>query len=211
MSRDQLSRYFELFVMLVRGTIYQIVGLHWRGWILLGPGARIRGMKNVHLKGVIKIGAYALLDARFCHGITLGNRCSIGDYSVMRASGSEKFISPGIRLGNHVTFGPYCNIGGGYGMEIGDNCIFGPYVSLHPEGHNFSDPEIPIRDQGISGTGIKIKEDCWFGAKVCVLDGAVVEKGCVIAAGAVLTGKTFEPDGIYLGVPARWFKSRTVA
>jgi acetyltransferase-like isoleucine patch superfamily enzyme len=35
-----------------------------------------------------------------------------------------------------------------------------------------------------------------------VLPGAVVESGCVVAAGAVVTGHCLA-DGVYAGVPAR--------
>lgn len=205
---DRLGRNVVLATMLVRGTVYQFLRLHFRGWLLLGKGARVHGLRNLRFKGIVKIGAYACVDARFSHGVVLGDRCSVGDFSVLRASGSPQFVSQGIRIGDHVTFGPYCYIGGGFGLDIGDDCIFGPYVSIHPEGHRFSDPNAPIRTQGISGEGITIEPNSWFGAKVCVLDRTFIEQGCVIAAGAVLAGGRLERDSIYAGVPARRIKSR---
>ncbi|NMC13019.1 MAG: acyltransferase, partial [Chloroflexi bacterium] len=49
--------------------------------------------------------------------------------------------------------------------------------------------------------------DVWIGAGVKILDGVVVSKGCVLAAGAVITHST-EPYGVYAGVPARRIKDR---
>jgi acetyltransferase-like isoleucine patch superfamily enzyme len=43
---------------------------------------------------------------------------------------------------------------------------------------------------------------------VRVLDGTVIGRGCVVAAGAVVRG-VLEPGGIYAGVPARLLRMRT--
>ena len=198
----------SLAIMLARGTVYQLLRLCFQGWLLLGKGASVHGLRNVYFNGVFKIGEYASVDARFSKGIIFGDRCSVGPFSIIKASGSSDFISPGIRMGDRVTFGPYCNVGGGFGLDIGNDCIFGPYVSIHPEAHKFSDPKTPIRAQGIIGQGITIESNCWFGAKACVLDGTVVGSGCVIAAGAILPGGAFERDSIFAGIPARRLKSR---
>lgn len=205
---DRTCSFILLAIMLARGTMYQLLRLSFQGWLLLGKGASVYGIRNVYFNGVVKIGEYALVDARFSKEIIFGDKCSVGRFSIVRASGSPDFISPGIRIGDRVTFGPYCYVGGGFGLDIGDDCIFGPYVSIHPEGHKFSDPKTPIRTQGIIGQGITIESNCWFGAKVCVLDRTVVSTGCVIASGAILAGGTLERDSIFAGIPARRLKSR---
>nr|WP_246078761.1 DapH/DapD/GlmU-related protein [Modestobacter excelsi] len=46
----------------------------------------------------------------------------------------------------------------------------------------------------------------WIGAAATVLPGVTVAPGCVIAAGAVVTRDT-QPDGLYVGVPARRIRS----
>lgn len=46
-----------------------------------------------------------------------------------------------------------------------------------------------------------IEDGCWIGAHAVVLPGVTVAKGCVVAAGAVVTRDT-DPDGLYAGVPA---------
>lgn len=176
---EKLTYYMGLGVMLVRGTLYQFFRLRFRGWLFLGTGGKVLGLGKVQLKGLVKVGAYSVVDARFSKGIVLGNRFSLGDFSTVRASGAINFMSAGIRMGNNVSFGPYSNIGGGYGLDIGDNCVFGPYVSIHPEGHVFSDMKKPIRLQGIHGRGITIGPNNWFGSKSTVLDGVAIGSGCV--------------------------------
>ncbi len=210
-----MSARFEIFVyyatlgcMLLRGTLYQLLRFQFRGWMLMGPGARVLGLKRIKLNGIVKIGVHALLDARFSQGVELGNRFSLGDFSIVRASGSIHFESTGIKMGDNVSFGPYSNIGGGYGLVIGNDCVFGPYVSIHPEGHVFSDLNTPIRLQGITGSGITIGGDNWFGAKCTVLDGVQIGSGCIFGAQSLIIKGNYASTHVYVGNPVRSVKSR---
>lgn len=47
-----------------------------------------------------------------------------------------------------------------------------------------------------------MEDGCWLGGNVTVLPGVTIGRGCVIAAGAVVT-KSCDPNGLYAGVPAR--------
>lgn len=49
---------------------------------------------------------------------------------------------------------------------------------------------------------IRVGAGAWIGGCVTVLPGASIGEGCVVGAGAVVTGD-LEPDGLYLGSPAR--------
>lgn len=200
-----MTKYVPLILMAIRGTIYQLLRLKFRGIILLDVGARIYGLGNIKLRGPIKLGRYALLDARFSDGLELGQKFSLGDFSIFRLSGGLLKASP-VFIGDSVSFGPYCNIGGGFGLVIGAGCLFGPYVSIHPETHNHQDLSALIRDQGISGSGIFIDEDCWFSSKVTILDGSHIGKRSIVGAGAVLVGKKYSGFSTYVGVPARLIK-----
>ena len=52
---------------------------------------------------------------------------------------------------------------------------------------------------------VSIEDGAWLGASVTVLPGVVIGRGCIVAAGAVVT-KDCAPDGLYAGVPARRVK-----
>jgi acetyltransferase-like isoleucine patch superfamily enzyme len=66
-----------------------------------------------------------------------------------------------------------------------------------------------IREQGFqpSKGGIVIENDCWLGAGVVVLDGAVIRRGAVIAAGSLVRGEVPE-YAIFAGSPARQIGER---
>ncbi len=73
---------------------------------------------------------------------------------------------------------------------------------MYANSHNFSDPNIPINQQGLTCKGILIEDDCWLGTGVRVLDGVTIGRGSIVGAGAVVT-KSLPPYSIAVGVPAR--------
>ena len=52
-----------------------------------------------------------------------------------------------------------------------------------------------------------VEDDCWIGAGAMILDGVRIGRGCVIAAGAVVT-RDMPAYSVVAGVPARVIKSR---
>lgn len=59
----------------------------------------------------------------------------------------------------------------------------------------------------MSHKGIRIGSNCWLGAKATILDGTVIGNGCVVAAGAVVSG-AFPENVIIGGIPAKIIKNR---
>lgn len=58
-----------------------------------------------------------------------------------------------------------------------------------------------------SGThqSIIVCNGCWIGANVIIMPGVTIGDGCVIGAGTLVT-KDCEPNGLYVGVPAKRIK-----
>ena len=81
------------------------------------------------------------------------------------------------------------------------------HVSIYASNHVFSDTNKPMNTQGLTTQGIVICEDVWIGTGARILDGVEMAKGCVIAAGAVVT-KSTQPFTINGGVPARVIGNR---
>ena len=50
-----------------------------------------------------------------------------------------------------------------------------------------------------------IEDAVWIGSNSIILPGALIRKGCVIAAGSVVKGET-RPNCIYAGNPAKLIK-----
>lgn len=148
-----------------------------------------------------------LIDGLSRDGLHFGDNVSIGLNTTILCSGSLKSIGRGIIIGNNVGLGTHGFYGGAGGLDIGNDTIFGNYVSCHPENHNYKDLNVPIRLQGVNHRGIKIGNNCWIGAKATILDGTILEDGCIVAAGAVVRGH-FPKNSIIGGVPARILKYR---
>lgn len=171
------------------------------------PSSKIKCSSKICVGKNLNVDRNCYIDALSINGIQLGDNVSIGKNTTIECSGTLKDLGKGLKVGNNVGLGTHGFFGCAGGIEIGDNTIFGNYVSMHAENHNFSDRSQPIRLQGVNRKGIKIGSDCWIGAKVTILDGAVIGNGCIVAAGAVVRGQ-FPENVIIGGVPARIIKQR---
>ncbi|MCI8994549.1 MAG: acyltransferase [Lachnospiraceae bacterium] len=98
-------------------------------------------------------------------------------------------------------------IEGAGGIMLGNHVAIANGVSLISTEHNYSNPSIPIKDQGIELAPIVIEDDVWIGSRAVILSGNRIRKGSIIGAGAVVT-KDVEEYLICVGVPARPVKDR---
>lgn len=122
---------------------------------------------------------YAVGDARLEHGSVI--RCetlSIGD-------------------GSFVNHGCFFAAGD---ITLGRNVYLSTGVTLSTGDHRLG-PHDKRAGEDIQGP-IFVEDGCWLGVNVVVLRGVRIAAGCVVGAGAVVTKDT-EPDGVYVGVPAR--------
>lgn len=123
---------------------------------------------------------------------TRGTRVVIGADSVLD---SFVKIKPAgglgdVVLGSRVTINSGCVIYTGNGLKIGNdvsvaaNCVF---ASVN---HEYKEKALTIREQRFqpSRGGIVIEDDVWIGASCVILDGARIEKGCVIGAMSLVRG-----------------------
>lgn len=189
-------------LMLLRG----LVKTHRACFV--GRGSKIFAHQYLVCGKGVEFGEYSQIDCLGKTGLTVGDGSKIGAFSIVKVSGSLSSLGLGIRIGNNVGIGDFAHIGGAGGVTIGDDTITGSYLSIHPENHNFSDLNIPVRLQGVSRQGVTIGKNCWLGAKVTFLDGSSVGDGCVVAAGAVVN-KVFGDNLIIGGVPARVIGERS--
>ncbi|MGH2877422.1 MAG: acyltransferase [Solirubrobacteraceae bacterium] len=84
-------------------------------------------------------------------------------------------------------------------ISIGDDVQIAHSVVITTATHELGDRH---RRAGASvNEPIVVGDGCWLGVSVTVLPGVTIGRGCIIAAGAVVT-RDCEPDGLYGGVPA---------
>ncbi|WP_290885914.1 acyltransferase [Arenimonas sp.] len=112
-----------------------------------------------------------------------------------------------IRIGADCSVNAYSFLSGAGGLSIADSVMIASHVSIYASNHVFSEATKPMRLQGLTTVGIALEEDVWIGTGVRILDGVKVGRGCVIAAGAVVT-KSTAPYTINGGVPARVIAQR---
>ena len=113
-------------------------------------------------------------------------------------------------IGNNVSVQPMCYLECGSvkgGITIGNDVSIAHGVTVMATSHTFDDPDTPIKDQNVTCDPVRIDDNVWIGAKTSILSGVTVAGGCVVGAGAVVT-KSTEPNGVYVGVPARRIKDR---
>ena len=195
------------FLMVLRGIFLRPFIQKADGLIFLGKRVRIRAPRSLNLGRSVSIYDNVYLDCFSKQGITLGDNVTIREYAILECTGVIRFPGEGLTIGNNVGISQYCFIAARGLIKIGDNVQIGPSVTLFAENHNFENPDSLIRNQGVRRKGIVIEDDCWLGTGSKVLDGVVVGKGSVIAAGAVVT-KDIPPYSVVAGVPARLIKRR---
>ncbi|WP_460197553.1 acyltransferase [Segatella asaccharophila] len=202
------SYIFYFFLSKIFCLIYGIVRLRCFKTVFIHPSSTIKCASKLKFGKNFSVGRLCYIDALSKHGLICGDNVSLGFFTHIELTGSLKLLGQGMIVGNNVGLGTHGYYGSGTGLlEIGDNTIFGNYVSVHPENHNYSNLNLPIRSQGVNGKGIKIGSDCWIGAKATILDGTILGDHSIVAAGAVVKG-IFPPYSVIGGVPAKILKMR---
>ncbi len=176
----------------------------------IGKQVTLRAKKLLQFGAGLTIGDHCFIDALSADGIRLGRHVSLGTNSRIECTGSLHYLGKGLVVGDHVGLGTDNFFGCAGGIEIGADTIIGNFVGFHAENHVYENSSVPVRLQGTTHQGIRIGRNCWIGARVSVLDGAMVGDHCIIAAGAVLIAGTYADYGIYGGVPAKLIKYRKI-
>jgi acetyltransferase-like isoleucine patch superfamily enzyme len=156
-----------------------------RGFVFLDRGVELyarRGYGRLILGRWLHLGVNTALR---CHEGTL----SLGDKSV---------------LARDVSVNCYLDV------EIGDCALIADSVYISDFDHKFGDLELPIKDQGIEKSRVRIDRNVWLGTKVTVSRGVHIGEGAVVGANAVVT-RDLPAYGVAVGIPARVIRDRRAA
>ncbi len=168
--------------------------------------ARLRLTRpDVHTKGFVFLGRDVELSARAGHGrIVLGRWVHLGDHTALRAHEGT------LRIGDKCVFGQYTTVNAYLDIEVGAATLVADRVYIADFDHAMTDLDVPIKDQGIVKSPVRIGPDCWLGTKVTITRGVRIGRGAVIGANAVVTRDV--PDHVVAaGVPARIIRDRRAA
>lgn len=112
-----------------------------------------------------------------------------------------KFSSANFEIGDNSYMNKDCTVYNEHSYVcIGSNCAIALEVMFCTADHEIGNER--LRAGNPMHRGIIVEDGCWIGARAIILSGVTVRRGCIIAAGAVVT-KNCEENGLYAGVPAK--------
>ena len=189
----------------LRGIKYKLLFKNSRGMIFIGSGVNIKHCHQIYSGSNLIIEDQVYINALSEDGVRFGNNVSIARSSILICTGVIAHKGKGISIGDGTGINAGAYFGGQGGITIGNNVIIGPGVKVFSENHNFSDPEILIKNQGVTRNEVIIGDNCWIGANVTILAGVTIGPNSVIAAGAVVN-KSMPGNVVIGGLPARIIK-----
>lgn len=191
-----------------------VASLRWvvrhRAWT---PGYLVRYWRFLRLRrtnphivteGFVFLGKDVELFARRGYGrLVLGRWVHIGSGTRLRAHEGTLRVGDKCVFGNGDTVNCYLDI------DVGPATIVADGVYICDFDHAFADIHVPIKDQGIVKSPVRIGADTWIGVKATVLRGATVGHGSVLGAHTVVTGNV-PAYSVVVGVPGRVVRDRRV-
>jgi len=131
--------------------------------------------------------------------VVIGADCHVDSFVKIKPAGG----SGDVVLGERCYLNSRCVLYSGNGISIGNDVLIAANCTLAPVNHAYRDRQRLIREQGFTSSrgGIVIEDDVWIGANCVLLDGAVVRRGCVVAAGSLVRGE-LPAYSICRGTPA---------
>ena len=161
-------------------------------------------LRNPHVvtEGMVFLGKRVEVSARRGYGrLVIGAWVHFGDDNRIRCHEGS------LRIGEKCVFGRDTTVNCYLDIELGPAIIVSDWVYICDFDHVTRDVEMPIKDQGIVKSPVRIGGGSWLGTKVSVLRGAEIGAGSVVAAHSVVRGKS--PDlSLLAGIPAKVVRRR---
>ncbi|WP_350274529.1 acyltransferase [Kribbella sp. HUAS MG21] len=158
---------------------------------------------QVITEGFVFLGKHLEIVARPGHGrIVLGKWVHLGDETRLRAHEGT------LRIGDKVVFARDVTVNCYLDIEIGASTLIADWTYICDFDHKTEDLTLPIKDQGLVKSPVRIGPDCWLATKVTVTRGADIGRGSVIGANSVARGN-IPPYSVAAGVPAKVLADRT--
>jgi len=129
----------------------------------------------------------------------------LGKYPYFRAHNTF-FDGRNIEIGDDFYAGSFNYFAGGP-IKIGNHTAFANYIIVETTDHNFDDPDLSIRKQGLDRKPVVIEDDVWIGDRVTILGGVTIGTGSIVGAGSVVV-KDIPPYSVVIGNPARVVRQR---
>ncbi len=174
--------------------------------VVIGRGVTFRHPGKIRLGNGVILDDGCVVDAKGDGnaGITMGDGCYVGRNSIVYCKGGSITLEEGVNISAN------CILFSSNSLTVGSGCMIGAYCYFLSGGEYDVDSDAPFAAQsGMKTAGpMVIGSNCWFGARVTVLDAAGnVGADCVFGAGAVVT-RSVPERSVCVGVPARAVRKR---
>ena len=121
--------------------------------------------------------------------VELTSAASWGEGCVISAYTKIKIPGPFV-MGRRVHIANGCFIDSGWaGLTIGDDVMIGPNCTIVNVSYRFDRTDVPLPEQGLITTGIRIGHRVRLGANCVVLDGAEIGDDAIVRPGTVISGR----------------------
>ena len=167
-----------------------------------------------HIKLILYYLFLSKLPNSFWPGGKFFNKLRVSCLSGVLSIGKNNKIQRSVYVGNgnNIVIGNNCQINEAVrldNVEMGNNVMIARESIILGKMHESGGTDKPMSEQGRKEVNkTVIEDDVWLGLRVVVMPGVRIRKGCIIAAGCIVTKDTLE-SGVYGGVPARLIKMRT--
>lgn len=146
---------------------------------------------------------------RVAPGIKIGNYVIIRNHAWINTFDLSGCDDVKIIIGDRCVINAQCVISAKNNIDIGANVMVSACSLIMDHNHAYEDINLPIQAQGLTPGGkIRIEEGSWIGhgaAIVCNQGELVIGRNSVVAANALVT-RSFPPNSVIVGNPARLAK-----
>lgn len=171
----------------------------------LGPGYLVRYLRLARLRllhpdvvthGMVFLGRGVRVETVPGYGrLHLGAFVHVGDGCVLRAHEGTLRVRDKVVMGADVRITCWLDVDIGAATLLADWCYVADFDHVH------DDVDVPVKDQGIRKSAVRVGEGSWLGLRSSVLRGSDLGRGTVVGAHAVVRDR--HPDHVVLaGVPA---------
>ena len=152
---------------------------------------------HVVTEGLVLLGRGVELYARPGYGrLVIGRWVHVGDGTRLRAHEGTLRVGDKAVLGRQDTVNCYLDV------ELGEGVLVSDWVYVGDFDHVTERTHVPIKDQGLVKSPVRVRDGAWLGVKSSVMRGTTVGRGCVVAAHAVARGD-YPDHTVVAGVPGR--------
>lgn len=127
-------------------------------------------------------------------------KCNVGSYGIGFTVNFPCQFTPSTHVGDHCHFNGIRVRGEGE-LRIGDYFHSGEDILVITWNHNYKAPDRLPYDENYVRRNVTIGRYVWVGSRSIILPGAELGDGCVVQAGAVVSG-AHAPNSIIAGNPA---------